>query len=214
MKKPNTGLIKGERAKDYAIRSKESEATMKTLEFILENLRFSKKTVIVDLAAGSGNYERSLKGRVKSIDAVELSEEMVSMMRKEFKGSNVNVIKSDIINTCLKSGSYDAALFIMSLHHVKDAESSIAEVARLLKPNGSFILVDRVPRSNILNRMYDSLDAKRKGVKEGYGHYYRNRKSLETSLSKNFTIKKSVDYPYDGFKGLIITRMMYCLVKK
>jgi ubiquinone/menaquinone biosynthesis C-methylase UbiE len=185
----------------------------KILGFILENAGLNKKSVIADLGAGSGDYERWLKNRVKRIDAVELSDEIVRAMKREFGKSNVRVIRADIRKTGLGSGRYDVVLMILALHHIRDAERALEEVSRIMKPGGRFILADMFTKNEILNRLYDFIDARGRRFRGGHGHYYRKRGALEQMIKKHFAIKKIAECPYKGIRHFVAGRALYCLGK-
>lgn len=208
-------VIDGKQAHYYQKKTKESDTTMDMLNFILENTNLDENTLVADLAAGSGNYEMLIKDKVKRIDAIDLSNEMIKIMRNLFKDDEkVRVIKKDIADTGLDSDYYDVVLLIMSLHHITNAEPVLEEASRILKPSGRFILIDRPAKDKRKANEYDMTELQKTHMGHGKGHTQRTEEELESLLNSSFTILKRQEMPYSDERKNIVTRMLYCLEKK
>jgi ubiquinone/menaquinone biosynthesis C-methylase UbiE len=208
-------IIDGKFAKNYMKKTKDSATTRRMLKFILENAHFTKDKVVADLAAGSGNYAIHLKDKVKRIDAVDISDEMIRIMQKLFHGDNrVKVIKDDITSMDLDSDSYDVVLLIMSLHHIAKAEQVLEETSRILKPGGIFILIDRIAKDKAKADEFDKSEKQMKEYGHGHGQYQRTEQEIESLLNKRFKIIKKQEMPYPDERQPILTRFLYALEKK
>jgi demethylmenaquinone methyltransferase/2-methoxy-6-polyprenyl-1,4-benzoquinol methylase len=103
---------------------------------------------VLDLACGTGDLAfaaaaRATRGEVLGIDA---SASMIAIARNrartEGPHGNVRFAVGDISSLDCESGSADAVTAGYALRNVPDFERVIAEVARVLKPGGSFATLD------------------------------------------------------------------------
>jgi ubiquinone/menaquinone biosynthesis C-methylase UbiE len=103
---------------------------------------------VIDVGCGTGRLlesvvERWPGARVTGIDA---SAAMIAEARGKHRGHDrFSFVNADAAALPFASGSFDIALSTVSLHHWQEQASGIREVARVLRPGGSFILVDIDP---------------------------------------------------------------------
>ncbi len=105
---------------------------------------------VLDLGCGDGvmfgplSRSVGLEGRVVGID---IDEDMVEIARQTVRDEsleNVEVKLADDDNIPLKDESMDAAILVNSLHEMAHPTETLKELARVLKPAGRVLLLDRI----------------------------------------------------------------------
>ena len=112
---------------------------------------------VLDVGAGSGRVA-ALVQRTTSceVHALEPSEKKVGSMQRKHPG----------LKTCLASagsipypdGFFDRVYSTMAMHHFPDQAKSLAEMARVLRPDGVLLIVDISPTSFLgrLGRFFEN----------------------------------------------------------
>ncbi len=94
--------------------------------------------VIVDLAAGTGNYSEIFTGRGRLLN-MDLS--LNSLKSGKTLRGEVSKINADALHIPLKSGCADIILLIGALHHIPDRLNEVfLEMKRVLKTGGRVII--------------------------------------------------------------------------
>jgi ubiquinone/menaquinone biosynthesis C-methylase UbiE len=111
----------------------------------LQTVDWSAAQTILDLACGTGRIGAWLKGRTSAvIDGVDLTAEMLDVARG--KGIYRTLIHADVTATGLGDASYDLITQSLADEHMADLKPLYREVARLLQPGGSFVIVGFHPQ--------------------------------------------------------------------
>lgn len=97
-----------------------------------------------DLGCGTGELLSILKGKADIAIGVDSSPKMLEIARKRLKNGQVNIELrlGEMEHLPLRDGEIELAVVNMVLHHIPAPVVGIAEVHRVLKPSGTFILVD------------------------------------------------------------------------
>jgi ubiquinone/menaquinone biosynthesis C-methylase UbiE len=99
-----------------------------------------------DLGCGTGQVSAALAPFVARVIAVDASAAMLQAARKRLSGlDNVELRRGDLETLPIDNGQLDAATLMLVLHHVPEPERALADVARVLKPQGRAIVVDMLP---------------------------------------------------------------------
>ena len=99
--------------------------------------------VVADLGCGTGNAAEVLAPCVKRVIAVDQSPQMIAAARKRLSGlENVEFVQGELEKLPLKAASVDAAVCVLVLHHVPDPAGAVREMARILRPGGTALIVD------------------------------------------------------------------------
>jgi len=102
----------------------------------------------VDLGCGPGHLAVELARRAPGlhVTGVDLSDELlaqgVDYARRAGVGDRVSFKKGDARQIPFPDGSLDLVLSTLSLHHWSDPVAVLDEVARVLRPSGSFLIFD------------------------------------------------------------------------
>ena len=97
-----------------------------------------------DLACGTGRTGAWLSEQgVRRIDGVDLSPEMIKWARA--KGLHAELRVGDVLATPLESAAYDLVIIVLADEHIEDLRALYRESARLLAPNGKFLIIGYHP---------------------------------------------------------------------
>lgn len=104
---------------------------------------------IGDLGCGTGQVAELLAPFVHEVIAVDDSSAMLNAARKRLQPyDNVMVRNGDLEALPIDNQSLDAALLFLVLHYSADPAAVIAEVTRVLKPDGRLLIVDIMPHDH------------------------------------------------------------------
>jgi len=98
---------------------------------------------ILDVATGSGDFINTLMKMLKNYDCfvgVEISTKDLESARKRFKGQPVEFLEMDARYLEFEDNSFDTVCISYSLHHLENIHRVLAEMKRVLKPDGYFIV--------------------------------------------------------------------------
>lgn len=156
-------------------------------------LDFNKKLSILDLGAGSGNFEIIFGKKVKRITAVDYRKEaldfLASVLSKK-RISNVKLVECDIrnLNDIKNIGKYDLILLVDVIEHIQmeEADKMIKNFTKLLVPGGKICVI--TPNYNSLWIYFESILDKFTIVPHFKGHQHLAQyypKNLKNVFEKN-----------------------------
>lgn len=130
--------------------------TMQTgvyLKYVLERLPPTGSSIL-DLGCGGGKFVRRLSGLNMDFDIVGIdhSVEMVNLATKVNgnrlgEGANrVRILLGSVAEIPLSSISVDLVTALETIQFWPDLKVSVAEVRRVLRPGGMFVIMNRYPR--------------------------------------------------------------------
>lgn len=97
-----------------------------------------------DLACGTGRIGAWLKSNgVQHVDGLDLTPEMLKSARS--RGVYAQLHVGDVTSTPLATDAYDLVTMSLADEHIEDLMPMYAEVARLLSPDGRFVIVGYHP---------------------------------------------------------------------
>lgn len=96
---------------------------------------------VVEIGCGVGRLTRALAGRVRSVHALDISEEMLTLARRYNPGlDNVQWLRGDGRTLApLPDGAFDACISFVVFQHLPDPELTygyVGEIGRVLAPGG------------------------------------------------------------------------------
>ena len=98
---------------------------------------------VLDVATGSGNLIEALMKMLKDYDrfiGIEISEKELESARKKFGGQRTEFLEMDAGHLKFKDNSFDTVCISYSLHHLDNSDKVLAEMKRVVKPNGYFLV--------------------------------------------------------------------------
>jgi len=100
-------------------------------------------TIIGDLGCGTGELTAALAPHVAHVHAIDASAPMLAAARARTAGAaNVTIAEGTLEALPLADATLDAAVLLLVLHHVADPARALAEVRRVLRPNGRLLVAD------------------------------------------------------------------------
>ena len=118
---------------------------------VLSQLPLTEDQVVADIGCGTGYFAIPLAARLTqgSVICTDVSEDMLDTVRQKVAGveiGNVELRKVAPDETGLEPDSIDGALMSTVLHEVDDRESYLRQIARALRLNGWFAVIEFVKR--------------------------------------------------------------------
>ena len=102
--------------------------------------------VVGDFGCGTGALLPKLSPYVARVVGVDASDEMLASAAERVNGlTNVELRHGGLEALPIDSGSLDAAVFMLVLHHLPSPAAALAEAARTLKAGGRLLIVDMTP---------------------------------------------------------------------
>lgn len=101
-------------------------------------------SAILDVGCGTGRLLRAAEGRFPGarLEGVDAAEGMVEQARAGSGGANFQLATAEHLP--FPDGQFDLAFSTMTFHHWADQARGIAEIGRVLQPNGRWVLADFV----------------------------------------------------------------------
>lgn len=97
---------------------------------------------VLEFACGTGITTVAIAPHVAFVRAIDISDEMVGKAREKIQTlglSNVELSQTDLFDTCLEEGSFDAVTAFNVLLYVENRGEVLARIRSLLKPGGIFL---------------------------------------------------------------------------
>ncbi len=110
------------------------------VKLILEHLGDVAYRRVADIGSGKGRFARLVKERypAASVIAVDLAEAMLAHVPKD-----IHSVAATMTALPLATGSCHAAYATESLEHAVDIPAAVAELARIVRPGGPIVIIDK-----------------------------------------------------------------------
>ncbi len=114
---------------------------------VVSLLRLAGAETVVDYGAGTGVYtiavaEAVPRGRVIAVEALPRLAEMLRSKITPELAERLEIVETDANAVPAADAAADRVLMVDVLHHLYDQPGALAEVVRLLRPGGLFVVVD------------------------------------------------------------------------
>lgn len=139
-------------------------ATGNDLERMLHHAAPQPSDTLLDIATGGGHVARVVGPHVGHVIASDLTPEMLDHAVPYLEGqglANVERLVADAGDLPLEDGSVDIVTCRIAPHHFPDPAQFVAEVARVLRPGGRFILVDSTVPDGPIGDFFNAYEAVR-----------------------------------------------------
>ncbi len=120
-------------------------------ERLQQRLALSTDLTVLEIGAGGGYYALPLSRLVRRFIALDLQAEMLNRLRRKAVGAQLHPVRADATHLPLAAGSIDVVVAVTVLGEVPSAESTIAEVRRVLRPGGVFSVSEHWPDPDFLS---------------------------------------------------------------
>ena len=114
---------------------------------VVSLLRLAGDETVVDYGAGTGIYTIAVAqavpgGRVIAVEALPRLAEMLRAKLTPELADRLEVVETDANTVPVPDGVADRVVMVDVLHHLYDQPEALAQVTRLLRPGGLFVVVD------------------------------------------------------------------------
>ena len=101
---------------------------------------------IADLGCGTGPLSAELAAYVQQVIAIDNSPAMLKAAQKRLEGfDNIDLRRGELDALPIDDATCDAAMMVLVLSYLPSPLAAVREMARILKPGGSAVLVDLLP---------------------------------------------------------------------
>ncbi len=111
---------------------------------------------VLDCGCARGGFDRLLADRGAVVTAVDISGVAVELTRRQLDGRG-RVIQADGLDLPFDDDSFDIAICLQTLNHVRQRDQLLTELVRVTRPSGQIV----VTVSNILSPLWLSRQALR-----------------------------------------------------
>lgn len=134
----------------------EQKKTIRDIEFIAKHIS-TKKPLALDIGCGTGNLSLKFLKYGFSVSGVDISKEMLDILRSKTKNRSLKLVESDadsFISKCKEK--YDVITFSSVLHHLPNYLETFENATKILKENGIVYIIHE-PKKQIYQKSSASL---------------------------------------------------------
>ncbi|MCP4581920.1 MAG: class I SAM-dependent methyltransferase [candidate division Zixibacteria bacterium] len=149
---------------------------------------------ILDVATQGGSFVDDMKSAFKDYDkaiGIDISDKKFDEGRQKFAGEPVEFIVMDGCNLTFDDESFDTVSISNGMHHMPDIGKAFAEMYRVLKPGGLFIIYEVC-----------SGDLTEKQKSDELRHHFKVKVDRAKGESHNYTLEKQEILNYADNLGL------------
>lgn len=106
---------------------------------LLRILEIKPKEQILDLACGQGYFSRIVRDSGAVVTGIDLSKDLVALAKE--KSSDIFYTVASASDTKLNNESFKKVFTVLAFENIKDIDSVMLEVNRILEREGKFVLV-------------------------------------------------------------------------
>jgi len=112
---------------------------------------------VLDVGTGMADTARFLLQHLSKhshVVSLDPSEEVLTKARSTLSIEDrrrIKLIQGSADELKFRNGSFDIVVSVMVMHHIEAVDKSIAEMSRVLKPEGRLIIVDYSPKAHTLD---------------------------------------------------------------
>jgi len=116
-------------------------------DVLLKKLGTPPGSTILDLGCGNGffTFPAAVAMGEGMVIAADMSEPMLNLLRQRNVPDNVQILKVEEVKMDVEDTSVDAAVLIALYHEFKKPLENLAELKRVLKPDGKVLILDWDP---------------------------------------------------------------------
>ncbi|MEH1872138.1 class I SAM-dependent methyltransferase [Nostoc sp.] len=116
-----------------------------TLSFLKSWAQISPSDVVLDIACGTGEFERLIliEQPMQQMVGVDISDKMLLMAKQKCCNyPNVSFYNAPASVLPFASNSFDVVISASSFHYFDEPDAALAEMKRVLKPDGKLVILD------------------------------------------------------------------------
>ena len=116
-----------------------------TLSFLKNWARISQQATVLDIGCGTGEFERLVLAEHpgQQIVGIDISDQMLAIARHKCRDDlNVSFQTAPASELPFERNSFDVVISASAFHYFDDPEAALAEMKRVLKPDGKVVILD------------------------------------------------------------------------
>jgi len=121
---------------DAQSRIKKAERMIKLLSHYFGQDKLQELSLL-DLGSSTGIIAHELSKNFKIVVGIDIDQEGINFAKKNFKKKNLKFQLADAMKLPFKNSSFDVVICAHVYEHVPNAKKLMAEIHRVLKPNGA-----------------------------------------------------------------------------
>ena len=153
---------------------------------------------LLDVGCGNGKVARLVKHLFPSARVVGIDIAEAALEKARSCPEAVEYICSNEVNTPFADATFDYATCRMSIHHYPDIVAHFAEMKRVLRVRGKYLILDCVPpddaMSDAINRVF--LQAEKEGHGDGHVRFYTAKEYKNFLLSTGLRLTAVQTYEH------------------
>lgn len=189
------------KSKSWDMEDRRVQNAKSIADFIVKNIRLSRKMEIVDFGAGTGLLSYFLAPYIAKIVAVDNSPSMLEKFKEKQTdfACDTEIIKGELSEIAVEK-KFDGIVSSMTLHHIGDIGTLFSDFYRILNPGGFIAIAD-----------LDKEDGSFHTDNTGVHHYGFDRHLLETIAQNTgfkeikFETASTIKKPHSDFTVFVMT---------
>jgi len=125
---------------------------------LASNLKGQKSLKILDLATGTGDIFLSLFNNECDLSyavGIDTSAEMLAIAKEKLSAYPVSLIQGDAVNPAFADNEFDIVTCAFGIRNFTDANISLKQMLRVLKPAGKILILEfSLPSNRIIKILY------------------------------------------------------------
>lgn len=176
----------------------------KTVPRVAERIQQTVPRTVLDVGCGTGELERQLLESYvpQQVVGVDISEKMLEVARKKLSANpQMSFIEADAMSLPFENHRFDCVVSSSTFHYFPTPCAVVAEMRRVLKPNGRLIILDWC-RDYLTFRVYDRV---LRLFDPAYQHCYTLEEFRGLLEDADFLPIYGQRYRFDLIWGMMIT---------
>ncbi len=128
----------------------------KLRDYVVELSEARKGALILDVATGTGKQAFAFAKKGYKVRGIDISESMLRVATKNNKYANAVFEVADAVNLPFEDNAFDVICISFAIHDMPKTiqKRVLKEIARVVKPDGSIVIVDyALPRNWVLRSL-------------------------------------------------------------
>lgn len=127
-------------------------------EQIVDIAKLNTSHSVLDVGCGTGKLIKYLTSLGINSSGIDISSAMVNLAQQKCPENDIRV--GDIRSLPYAANTFDCVVASMVFHHIlRDTQKALAEIHRVLVPNGKFVLLEGVPPKAFLKDWFEEMFA-------------------------------------------------------
>jgi ubiquinone/menaquinone biosynthesis C-methylase UbiE len=118
---------------------------LNTLTFLRDWERVETQDKILDVACGTGEFERLLleQNPTQQITGIDISDRMLNIAKEKYQNyPNLEFHQASVHSLSFDSNSFDVVVSANAFHYFDRPQIALTEMKRVLKPSGKLVILD------------------------------------------------------------------------